>query len=94
MSTRQLIARLNTHHRVRTATFGVATALVLVGAAGGVAAADPPALNRETCTTAAMNVQAWPGTMSNGDDEVQLVSDAYVSYVSHKAGCTPDLSTR
>jgi hypothetical protein len=94
MSIRPRIARPSTHHRARTATFGVATALVLVGVTGGVAAADPPALNRETCTTAAMNVQAWPGTMSTGGDEVQLVSDAYVSYVSHQAGCTPDLTTR
>ena len=66
----------------------VATAAVLAGATGAVAAADPPALDVETCSTTLARAQSWPGTLTDG---VRLVSDGYVSSLTHQAVCPQPL---
>ena len=72
-------------------TAAVTLAAVLVGAAGGVALADPPALHRNDCAATVAHVNAWPGTTGDG---VRLVSDAYVSRLSRSEACLPNPTTR
>ncbi|TQN41472.1 hypothetical protein FHU33_0840 [Blastococcus colisei] len=81
-------------HPARTATITLASAALLAGAVSGVATADPPALNRDPCAVAIAAAGVWPGTVGDGQDEYRLVSDAYDSYLSRQAACTPDLTER
>lgn len=74
-------------HRTRSAAVTVASALVLLGASGAVAAADPPSLDRDPCATTLARVTIWPGTMSVGDREVRLVSDAFDGYLDRQPSC-------
>lgn len=83
------------HHARRTAplTVTVAAACLLVGAAGP-AGADPPALDADACATALSRAGLWPGTMSEGADDVRLVSDAYDGHQSRQPECTSDITDR
>jgi hypothetical protein len=76
-------------HRVRSAGVVLASAVVLVAATGSVAAADPPALNQNSCATALFRAANWPGTSSDG---VRLVSDGFVTHLSQQAPCQEDRS--
>lgn len=69
-----------------TALTTVATAAVLVGVTGSFAAADPPALDSETCSTTLARAAAWPGALSA---DTHLVSDGFVSYLSRQPVCDP-----
>ena len=82
------------HHPARTATVTVATALVLGGTLSGIAAADPPALNRDACAVTIAAAGVWPGTLDTAHHQYRLVSDAYDSYLSRQSECTPDLAQR
>ena len=53
--------------------------------------ADPPALNRDDCTSALARAASWPGRL---DDGTRLISDGYDGYVSRSEDCAADLSTR
>jgi hypothetical protein len=74
----------------RTAT--VVAAALLTGASMSVAAADPPGLEQDSCSTTLAKVTTWPGTMAVGGAEVGLVSDAFDSYLSRRSPCTTDRS--
>jgi len=89
MSTRLSHARTG-----RRAVVTLAAAALMTGAVSGVAAADPPALNRDACSVAIAAAGVWPGTAGTGDDDYRLVSDAYDHYLSRQAECSPDLATR
>ena len=78
----------------RTATITLATAVLAVGALGGVAAADPPALDRDPCSVAIAAAGVWPGTLDTAHHQYRLVSDAYDSHLSRQAECSPDLADR
>ena len=88
MSTRLLVS----HGRAVSLT--LATVAVLLGTTAGVAAADPPALNRSECAATLAEAGVWPGTMSDGSGSIRLVSDAFDSYLSRHGGCASDLATR
>ena len=75
----------------RTASVTLVAAAVLVGASGGMALADPPALNRDGCAATLASAGSWPGTT---DDGVRLVSDAYDSYLSRTGDCGPNATSR
>ena len=64
----------------------VASVILLTDASTAVAAADPPALNYETCATTLDRVQVWPGVVSAAPD-VRLVSDSFDSYVYRQPRC-------
>jgi hypothetical protein len=70
----------------RTAVLTVTAAAVLAVAGLSPAAADPPALNVDSCEQTLLRAAVWPGT---GTDGVRLVSDAYDYYLSRQAACTP-----
>ena len=74
----------------RRTAFVTLAAAALVGATTSVAAADPPALNQDSCSTTLARAAIWPGTMSDGDSEIRLVSDAFDSYLSRQSPCTTD----
>ncbi|HLM06877.1 MAG TPA: hypothetical protein VK402_16985 [Blastococcus sp.] len=78
----------------RTASVTLVAAAVLVGASGGMALADPPALNRDDCAASLAHAGEFPGTMSFGSGSIRLVSDAYDGYLSRSAACAPDPTTR
>ena len=71
----------------------VAGAALVAGALGGIAAADPPGLNRDACSVAIAPAGVWPGTLDTAH-QYRLVSDAYDSYLSGQPECRPDLATR
>jgi hypothetical protein len=81
-------------HPGRTAALTLAAGILFTGMVGGVAAADPPALDRNDCALAIAAAGVWPGTLGTGDDEVRLVSDGFDSYLSRQAECAADLATR
>ena len=83
------------HRARRTAplTVAVAAACLLVGTAGS-AGADPPALDTDSCTTALSRAGLWPGTTSDGSDEIRLVSDAYDGHLARQPECTSDIADR
>ena len=81
-------------HPGRTAALTLATGVLFTGMVGGVAAADPPALNRDECAATIAAAGVWPGTVGTGEDEYRLVSDSFDSYLSQRGGCTADLATR
>lgn len=66
------------------ASFTFVVTVALVGAGGSVAAADPPALDPETCANVLDRAQFFPGTL---DDDVRLVSDGFDSYLSRHSAC-------
>jgi hypothetical protein len=88
MSTRLLVSH------GRAAGLTLATVAVLLGTTVGVAAADPPALNRNDCAATLAAAGVWPGAMSDGDRSVRLVSDAFDRYLSQHGGCTSGPTTR
>ena len=88
MSTRLL------HSPARTATVTIATAVLLTGSLSGIAAADPPALNRDACAVTIGAAGVWPGTYDTDHHQYRLVSDAYDSYLAKQADCSPDLDQR
>jgi hypothetical protein len=77
-------------HRIRSAGVVLASAVVLVAATGSVAAADPPALNRDSCATALVRAASWPSTSS---DDIRLVSDGFVTHLSQQSPCDSDPSS-
>ncbi|TFV87813.1 hypothetical protein [Blastococcus sp. CT_GayMR16] len=85
MSIRHTLAR-----RSRTATITIAAAAVLVGAGSGAALAEPQPGDRDDCVLALARAGSWPGSMSDGNDTVRLVSDAFTSYLSRTGGCAAD----
>ena len=60
------------------------TASVLIGL--GPAAADPPALDFDTCSNSLQKVTTWPGTLGDGSTHF---SDAYESYLLRQPACNP-----
>lgn len=80
--------------RSRTTVVALATAGLVVGAVSGIAAADPPALDRDPCSAAIAAAGVWPGTLDTEHHQYRLVSDAYNSYLSSRPECSPDLATR
>jgi hypothetical protein len=72
----------------------LAMAVVLTGTVSGVAAADPPALNRDACAGTIAAAGVWPGTIGDGHHAYRVVSDAYDSYLSRQPGCALDIATR
>lgn len=81
-------------HAARRAVVTAATAALLAGAVGGIAAADPPALDRDPCSVAIARAGVWPGTLDTHHHQYRLVSDAYDSYLSRQPECAPDLASR
>ena len=77
-----------------TAAMALGTAVLTVGALSGVAAADPPALDRDPCSVAIAAAGVWPGTLDTAHHKYRLVSDAYDSYLATQAECSPDLADR
>ena len=65
----------------------VAAAAASVSLTPSVAAADPPALNRDPCVTVLARAASWPG---EGPEGMRLVSDAYVSYLTRQPECADD----
>ncbi len=86
-------ARLS-HRTGRRAGITVATAALLAGAVTGLAAADPPALNRDACSVAIAAAGVWPGTLDTDHHQYRLVSDGYDSYLSRQPACAPELAAR
>ncbi len=86
--------RLLSSPRSRTAAITLATTAVLTGALGGVAAADPPALDRDPCATTIAAAGVWPGTVGEGRHAQRLVSDAFDTYLSRQPECAPELAAR
>jgi len=76
--------------RARNATLTIAAAVVLVGAGSSAAVAEPQPYDEDTCVLSLARAGSWPGSMSDGDDTVRLVSDAFTSYLSRKGACTAD----
>jgi hypothetical protein len=65
-------------------SFVVTATAVLLTASGGLAAADPPALNRDDCSAELARAATWPGSASG----VRLVSDAFVTHQAQQPPCT------
>jgi hypothetical protein len=86
--------RLSHSRTARTATITLATAALVAGAVGGIAAADPPALNRDDCSVAIAAAGVWPGTYDTDHHQYRMTSDAFDSYLSRQAECSPDLASR
>jgi hypothetical protein len=82
------------HRTGRTAVITVAAGVLMAGAVSGVAAADPPALDRDPCSVAIAAAGVWPGTYDTAHHQYRLVSDAYDSYLSSQPECSTDLATR
>jgi hypothetical protein len=80
-------------HRARTATITLA-AVVLVGASSSIASAEPQPYDEDTCVLSLAHAGSWPGSMSDGDDTVRLVSDAFTSYLSREGACTADTTVQ
>ena len=72
---------------VRTTVPVVATLAVLF-LAPSAAVADPPAFNRDECSTLLARGALWPGEIETESGTVRLVSDAYTSYLSAQPPCS------
>jgi hypothetical protein len=72
----------------------LAAAVVLIGATGSVAAADPPSLNADECAATLGAAGLWPGTIDDGDHGIRRVSDGFDNYPSRQPGCAPDTTAR
>jgi hypothetical protein len=86
--------RLSRSRTARTAVVTLATAGLVAGAVSGIAAADPPGLNRDACSVTIGAAGVWPGTLDTGHHQYRLVSDGYDSYLSSQPECSPDLASR
>lgn len=77
---------MSVHDRTHRTPLLLAVAAVFtsVSLAPSLAAADPPALDRDPCATSSARAAAWPG---EGPDGIRLVSDAYVSYLARQSEC-------
>jgi hypothetical protein len=77
---------MSVHDRTRRTPVLLAAAAVFTSLSltPSVAAADPPALNRDPCATTLARAAAWPG---DGPDGIRLVSDAYVSFLARQPEC-------
>ena len=77
---------MSVHDRThRTAVLlAVAAAAASVSLTPSVAAADPPALDRNPCVVLLARAAAWPG---EGPGGMRLVSDAYVSFLARQPEC-------
>ena len=82
------------HRTARRVVITVASGVLMAGAASGIAAADPPGLNRDACAVTIAPAGVWPGTIGDDDDQYRLVSDAYDSYLARQPECSPDLAGR
>jgi hypothetical protein len=82
------------HRTGRRAVVTLATGVLVAGAVSGIAAADPPALNRDACSVTIGAAGVWPGTLDTDHHQYRLVSDAYDSYLSGQPECSPDLASR
>ncbi len=71
----------------RTAVSVVAVLATLV-LGPSVAAADPPALNRDQCSVSLARAGHWPGGMETSTGTVRFVSDAYDRYLSAQPPCS------
>jgi hypothetical protein len=78
--------------RGRIVTVTLAAGLLL--GTGGIATADPPALNVDPCAATLAAAGVWPGTLDDGHHGYRLVSDAFDSYLSRQPACTPDQDDR
>ena len=78
---------MSVHTRTRrTAVLLAVTGVLASGSlVPSLAAADPPALNRDPCVSQLARAATWPG---EGPDGIRLVSDAYASYLSRQPECT------
>ena len=85
--------RLSHRTTGRRVVITVASSVLMAGAVSGIAAADPPGLNRDACAVAIAPAGVWPGTVDIGH-QYRLVSDAYGSYLAQQPECSPDLATR
>ena len=85
--------RPSTPHGRRAGTLVLTAAAIVLtgGVTGGVAAADPPGLDPESCSSTLARAAAWPGPM---DDGYRLVSDSYDGYLSRQPACTPGPNVR
>jgi hypothetical protein len=72
---------------VRT-TVPVVAALSVLLFASSAAVADPPALNRDECSTLLAQAAIWPGGIETESGTIRLVSDAYVSHLSAQPPCS------
>ena len=77
---------MSVHTRTHRTSVLLAVSAVLtsLSLAPSVAAADPPALNRDPCVTAMARAASWPG---EGPGGIRLVSDAYVSFLARQPEC-------
>lgn len=80
--------------RARNATITIAAAVVLVGAGSSAAVAEPRPYHGDPCVLSLARAGSWPGSMSDGDDTVRLVSDAFTSYLSREGACTADTTVQ
>lgn len=80
--------------RARNATITIAAAVVLIGAGSSAAVAEPQPRDADPCVLSLARAGNWPGSMSDGDDSVRLVSDGFTSYLSRKGACTADPTVR
>ena len=78
--------RIRTRRTVATA-FAFATATVLALALPSTAVADPPALNRDACSTTLAQAALWPGGMGTGTSTVRFFSDGYDSHLAARPEC-------
>ena len=79
---------------LRTAAVALATTVLTVGTVGGVAAGDPPALDRDPCSMAIAAAGVWTGILETEHNRYRLASDAYDSHLSRRAECSPELAGR
>ena len=86
--------RLSHSRTGRRVTITAVTTVLMAGAVSGIAAADPPALDRDPCAVTIAAAGIWPGTLDAAHHQYRLVSDAYDSYLSRQPECSPDLASR
>ena len=82
------------HRPGRRAGIPVAAGVLMAGVVSGIAAADPPALDRDPCSMAIAAAGVWPGTYDTAQHQHRLVSDAYDGYLARQPECSPDLASR
>ena len=74
-----------THHTIAGAVTAAATASVLF-VLGGAAAADPPALDFDSCANTLDRAAKWPDTLGDGS---RHYSDGFDGYLSRRPACLP-----
>jgi hypothetical protein len=73
---------------IRRTTISVVAVLATFVLGPSVAAADPPALNRDPCSVSLALAAHWPGGMETSTGTVRFVSDAYDRYLSAQPPCS------